>query len=719
MTIIGVVIFLRAGFIVGHAGIFQALAILCIAKMITTLTGLSISAIATNTEVKGGGTYYLISRSIGPEFGGAIAITIFLSQSLAISFYIIGFAEALALTFPAFDVYFDLVAYAIFALMAFLAFRGASVLIKAQFVIMAIMALSIASFLIGSGLNFDPQVFWENAKPLENSPFGFWVLFAIYFPAVTGILAGVNMSGELKNPARSIPAGMLTAIFVSFLIYASQMILIGGAISREGLTERPYDSLMELWPLITTVLVVVGVLCSTLSSALATILGAPRVMQSLAQDKLLKPVNMFAKVTPQGEPHRAIMLTLAISFAVIFYACRAGGGGAALNMVASVTSMFFLWTYGIINLAAFMESFSRNPSFRPRFKFFHWFAALVGAVASFAVTLFINIQAALLAAVICTGLFFYVRKYVMSASFGDARRGFVYSRTRDNLLALNALPVHAKNWRPTVAAFAGNPEHRLHLVKYADWLSSGRGILTIVSMLRGNFAAMAGERAEYVSALNDFLNKNRIRAFPEILITPDFNIGVNHFLQSASIGPIKPNLAIFGWSSDPSRAREFMTNIQAAASLNMSVGIICGKDLPDPREQRRNRRIDIWWRGMRNGSLMVILSYLLSINSDWAGAKIRILRVANSPEEQELAREELVKLIEAARMDIDVETILADDTFPNLLRLHSGLSTVVFLGFSAGAGIDPAQFQKAYTELLMGMPTTILIQSTGEADLLS
>ncbi|MDR2694453.1 MAG: amino acid permease [Chitinispirillales bacterium] len=720
LTIFGLVIFMRATFVTGHAGIYQALGILIAAKSITTLTGLSISAIATNTEVKGGGVYYLISRSLGPEFGGAIALTIFISQSLSIPFYLIGFAEATVLTFPELDIYFDLIAYAIFAATAMLSLRGAGVVVKAQYVVMAILALAIAGFLAGAVIHFDLNTFVENARPLEGSPYTFWMLFAIYFPAVTGILSGVNMSGDLKNPARAIPRGTLLAIGVAFLVYAAEMVLCGGAIPRSELTERPYESILHLWDPVTAFIVVPGVMAATLSSALGIILGAPRVLQSLAQDKILKPVNIFAKVTPQGEPRRALFVTIAISFAVIYIACRGGSGGGALNMVASVVSMFFLWTYGIINLAAFVESFSRNPSFRPRFKFFHWFGALVGAVACFAATLLINPVAALLAGAFFAGIFFYVRKYVMSVSFGDARRGFIYSRTRDNLLTLSSLPAHPKNWRPTIVAFAGDPTSRLHLVKYADWLSSGRGILTIAAMVNGDMNEMADTRAGLVATFQEFLNKNRIRAFPEVLVTSAYNTGITHFLQVNSIGPIKPNLAIFGWSGDPAHAESFMESIRIASMLNMSVGLIHGRELPDPNPRnRRNRRVDIWWRGMRNGSLMVILAHLMSLNSEWTGAKIRILRVAYTPEEQAKAREELERLIEAARMDIEVEPIISDDTFPNLLRRYSGLSTAVFLGFSAGADTDPKKFQEAYTGLLHGMPTTIMIQSTGEADLLS
>jgi len=735
LTIFGLVIFMRATFVTGHAGIYQALGILIAAKSITTLTGLSVSAIATNTEVKGGGVYYLISRSLGPEFGGAIALTIFISQSLSIPFYLIGFAEATVLTFPELDIYFDLIAYAIFAATAMLSLRGAAVVVKAQYIVLAILVLAVIAFLTGAVIHFDPEIFAANAgapsdsfydelKKVsnDNSPikYTFWMLFAIYFPAVTGILSGVNMSGDLKNPARAIPRGTLAAIGVAFVVYAAEIIICGGAISRMELVRRPYESLLHLWDPVTAFLVVPGVMAATLSSALGIILGAPRVLQSLAQDKILKPINIFAKVTPEGEPRRALVVTIVISFAVIYISCRNGSGGGALNMVAAVVSMFFLWTYGIINLAAFVESFSRNPSFRPRFKFFHWFGALVGAVACFAATLLINVTAALLAGACFAGIYFYVRKYVMSVSFGDARRGFTYSRTRDNLLTLSSLPAHPKNWRPTVVAFAGDPVDRLHLVKYADWLSSGRGILTIASMIKGNVGEMSEIRAVLLATYEEFLNKNRIKAFPEVLVTPDYETGLNHFLQANSIGPIKPNLALFGWSSDPARAARYMDGIRNAAKLNMSVGLVHGRELPDPNPRnRRNRRIDIWWRGMRNGSLMVILAHLMSLNSEWSGAKIRILRVAYTREEQAKAREELERLIEAARMDVEVEPIISDDTFPNLLRRYSDLSTAVFLGFSADENTDPAKFQEVYSGLLQGMPTTILIQSTGEADLLS
>ncbi|MDR0305872.1 MAG: amino acid permease [Chitinispirillales bacterium] len=726
LTILGLVMFLRAGFVMGHSGIYGALFILGIAKLITTLTGISISAIATNTEVKGGGVYYLISRTLGPEFGGTIALTLFLANALSIPFYLLGFTEAVVRTFPVLEPHFAVIVFTVFAAVAFFSLKGASVILKAQFFILIILALSVLTFLIGAAVKFDPQLLMTNLtaadpeflKSIKEIPVPFWVLFAIYFPAATGILTGVNMSGDLKTPSRSIPQGTLAAIFTGLAVYVVQIILVGGAVDREALLTSPYFSLIRLGSVF-GFLVVLGVFAATLSNALGSILGAPRVLQALAQDKLLKPVNIFAKVTKTGEPRRALILSIILTFIVI-YAARNGGDGKALNMVASVVTMLFLWSYGTVNLAAFTESFGRNPSFRPRFKFFHWSAALLGAIICFAVTFVINFKAAAFAAAFFAVIYLYVQKYVMAASFGDGRRGFYYSRTRDNLLTLSSLPMHSKNWRPTIVVFSGSPTSRLELIKYSEWLSSGRGIMTVAAFVKGEFSEMAQKRAEALLSFNEFVNKNDIKAFPEVLVTPDFNLGMTHFLQSNSLGPIKPNLAIFGWSSDTANARGVINSVHTAASLNMSVGLIHGKDLPDPVARKGSPRcIDIWWRGMRNGSLMVILAYLISLNSEWSGTKIRILRVVSSSEERSRAYKELKQLIEAARMDVAIELIFSEDTFPNLLRKHSACATVVFMGFQVNADTDALRFQDSFGSLLHGMPTTILIQSTGEADLLT
>ena len=350
---------------------------------------MSISAIATNTEVKGGGAYFLISRTLGPEFGGTIGLALFLAQALSVPFYVLGFTEAVVRTIPFFKPYFSIISFSVLIGLFVITYRGASWAIKVQYGIMAVMGLAILAFMGGAALKFDHAIFHSNMARFSGSPFSFWQLFAIYFPAATGIMAGVNMSGDLKNPAKAIPLGTLLAIAVGLIVYAGQIFLCGGSISREAMIATPYQSLMNLAPLHTGFLITLGVFSATLSSAIGSLLGAPRVLQSLGQDRLLKPANFFARLSKSGEPQRALWLTLVISVLVIYFAGN-GSDGGALNMVASIVTMLFLWTYGITNLAAFVESFSRNPSFRPRFKLFHWFPALIGAVSSFAVAFLVD-----------------------------------------------------------------------------------------------------------------------------------------------------------------------------------------------------------------------------------------------------------------------------------------------------------------------------------------
>ncbi len=721
LTILGVIMFMRAVFVVGQAGILNALIILAIAKAITLLTSFSISAIATNIEVKGGGAYYLISRTLGPEFGGTIGLTLFFAQALSVPFYIIGFSEALIATaskyFPDFSSYYNYITFSTAVLLFLIVLKGADWAIKVQYIVMGILVISIATFLGGAALKFDRALFQQNwVAAYTDSSINIWIIFAIYFPAVTGIMAGVNMSGNLKNPTRSIPLGTFAAIAVGLLVYAAQIILCGGSIERNDLIADPYVSLLNVAAFGLGIFVTLGVFAATLSSAIGSFLGAPRILQSLAQDNILKPARPFAKLSSGGEPRRALWLTLVITLGTLYYA--RGGGGGALNAVATIVTMFFLWTYGITNVAAFVESFSQNPSFRPRFKLFHWTLALLGAIGCIATTFLIHWLAALGAIAIIIGLYFYVRKFVLQTSFGDARRGFFYSLVRTNLFKLEEAPMHAKNWRPTMVVFTGNPDSRLTLARYADWLGSGRGIVVLVALIVGKLEVNVEQRKHMVNILNEFIKKNKIQAFPQVLVTPHLELGINQILQSTSIGPLKPNLVIFGWSADPSRAEYFVHHLRTARMLDMSLIILCDNGLP-VLERKVKKRIDIWWRGRENGSLMAILAYLISMDIYWSNASIRFLRVVRKDESHDEAYEELKTLIEASRMNALINIIDSDKPFQELFHTYSNDATVVFLGFQIPQVDKASEFQSLFTSLLKGLPTTLLVNSNGEADLLA
>jgi amino acid transporter len=715
LTILGVIMFMRANFVVGQGGILATLLILLIAKSITFLTGLSLSAISTNTRVRGGGAYFLISRSLGPEFGGAIGVTLFFAQALSVPFYILGFVEATARSFPALENHFLLLTLGSALVLFVITYVGADWAIRVQYVILAVIALSILAFLCGGLAHWNTATFASNlGQGYTSSGYNFWVIFAIYFPAVTGIMAGVNMSGDLKDPARSIPRGTLAAVGVGLMVYASEILVFGGAFTRRQLIESPFQVLVQNALFGMGFMVIVGVMAATLSSAIGSMLGAPRILQAMARDHVFRFFDAFAKGALRGdEPRRALWLTFGITLITLLYAGNDPGGGA-LNSIASIITMFFLFTYGILNLAAFVESVTANPSFRPRFRYFHWSTALIGACGCVAVTMMINFRAALTAVLIMAGIFFYVSRRVLSMAFGDARRGFYFTRVRNQLFKIAARPTDSKNWRPTILVLSGNPETRLTLVRYALWLESQRGLVTLAEILTGDLEDLARLRETALRRLKAFIEENEVAAFPEVIVAPDFHQGVVVLMQGHSLAPIKPNILLLGWLGDPRRPEPFLHLLRCAHAIGMSIVCVLDRELPwiGP-----SRRIDVWWRGLQNGSLMLILAYLLTLNGEWTHARIRILRLVGKEAAREAASQALRELCVAARISAQVEVVVSEEPFAEVLKAYSSDAAVVLLGFQVPEADDMQSFPQRYVELTEGLPTTLLIHSSGEADL--
>jgi len=717
LTILGVIMFMRVGFLTAHAGIFQLIIILLLAKSITTLTSLSISAVSTNTPVAGGGAYFLISRALGPSFGGAIGIALFCAQAISVPFYIMGFTEALLRTFPSLQGHFRLIALVTAAALFFISYVGAKAAIKTQYLIMTILALSIVAFLGGAALNFQRSIFLENwAFTQDRDSMTFWKVFAIYFPAVTGIMAGVNMSGDLKNPSRAIPLGTLCAVGAGFLIYLLQILICGGAQTRDQMADSGFETLCAQALFGAGFLVVAGVFAATLSSAIGSFLGAPRVIQAVARDEIIPPLRFLGRGSLKGdEPRRALVLTLAITCGIIYWAGEDVGGGT-FNILAAVVTMFFLYTYGMVNLAAFTESFAGNPSFRPRFRYYHWLPALIGAVGCGATALLIDFKAAIVAAGVLALLYFSIRRSVLKTRFGDARWGFVYSRVRDNMLMLSRMPVTPKNWRPTILVMVGNPEERYTMAMYALWIGEKRGLVTLARVLVGDFSELANHRKAAVDQLNAFLDENNFEALSTVVVSRDLDEGLSALLQGHAVGPLRPNVVFFGWPRDGDRSVSFIHHLNSVRLLGMSLILLSDKGLP---AARAGRRIDIWWRGMENGSLMVLLAHLLTLSWEWPQAKIRILRLIQDEAGRQPAADALTQLIDAARVNAQVQIVVSEEPFADVAERHSGDAAVVFLGFAVPEEDAAHDFQTRIEDVLSRLPTTLLVCSSGEADLLA
>jgi amino acid transporter len=737
LTILGLILFMRSNFVTGHAGIRNAILILLISKAITFMTTLSLSAITTNMQVRGGGAYYIISRVLGLEYGGAIGITLFLSLALSVPFYLLGFAEALVTTISALAPhlsvapYFEFITLSSATVFFVITYIGASWAIRTQYFIMVILALSIIAFLGGAAVQFSPDTLQANWAPLDTetlsqrkidfpalyegiASLGFWTLFALYFPAVTGINAGVNMSGDLKEPARSIPKGTLLAVGVGFLVYLATILVCGGAFERIDLIEDPFGTLTGNALFGMAWVVAAGAFAATLSSALGSFLGAPRVLQAVSRDPVLDIIRPFGKgVGREDEPRPAVVLTMIITTGVLLWAGNKGDG-AALNHVAEILSMFFLYTYGVINVAAFIEAFGQNPSFRPRFRMFHWFTALLGAVGCLAAAFLINWIAALFAGLILASLIWAVKIKNLESEFGDARRGFVFNAARKNLVRLSGMREDPKNWRPTILLFSGHPGHREALVSYAIWLEAGHGVVFVANVLVGDIRERSTERQAAIDELESFCRERKIAAFPSVIISEDFEHGFASLIQTTSLGPVRPNLALFGWSEDSSRAPAYYQHFRTALAIGMGLVIVHDRGLPDLLS---TPRIDVWWRGEENGHLMILLTDLLVRNWEWRGAEVRILRVVREEWEVAAAEASLQSLIEESRIVARARAIVSIDPFPEVFARESHDATCTFLGMHLPTPGEEAEFHAQFTRLLKQMPTTILVKSVGKEDI--
>lgn len=722
LTILGVIMFLRFGQVVGQAGFYSALAIILASKLITTLTSLSLSAIATNTRVRGGGAYYLISRSLGVEFGGAIGIVFFLAQAISVAMYVIGFTEALTSTFPS-------LASSTIAIATFVNFGtfvcvyiGAGWTIKVQYVILAILAAALASFYIGAAGNFSTSLLYENLLPKYFEGENFFSMFALFFPAVTGIMAGANMSGDLKNPAYAIPRGTLGAVFVTAAVYLSMAFMLAGVSTQDELIA---DNLIirdvSRWPLLITA----GVFAATLSSALGSMMGAPRIMQAFARDEVFTWLNFFGAASGKtNEPRRATVLTF-----VIAQVCVLLGD---LNAIAPIITMFFMITYALLNLATFYEAITKNPSYRPTFRYCHWSLSLLGAVGCLAVMLLINWAWALGSIIIIAGIYSYIQYREIEARWGDLRGGVIFERARRALLRLEEMAYHPKNWRPIVLALSSSVWNRPYLAIYGQWLTSGQGILTLAQVVCGDVEDHAERRDNYERALRKFIHKEELQAFPTVVVSEYLSDGIESLVQCHGLGGFKPNTLLLGWPKTEAKSEAFGATLLLLARLERSV--ICARFLMDADEADAEHTtadresappdpwkvpigtIDVWWRGKKNGALMLLLAHLLRQNPEWRHNTIRVLRIVPSKEAVADVRTHIEELAASSRIRVEPVVIVSRDPL-TAIRSSSQEAAILLLGFDAPQEGEEAAFYRRMEDLVGKLPRVLFVNSTGGMEL--
>ncbi|MEO8464744.1 MAG: amino acid permease [Gammaproteobacteria bacterium] len=704
LTILGVIMFLRFGQITGQAGIVQGLLILLAAKLITSLTAVSLAAIATNTRVKAGGAYYLISRSLGVEFGGGIALVFYLAQAISVAMYVIGFAEAVTATFPSLGFTGREVAsvanIAVFAVVIV----GAGWTIKVQYGILAVLVIALVSFAMGAVHDFSPELLAANWRSDYAPGQDIVTMFALFFPAATGIMAGANMSGDLRDPAKSLPLGTFAAIGVTGLVYLLLIVALGGSADRSTLLTNSFVMHdIAVWPS----LIVAGVFAATLSSALGSMLGAPRILQAFARDGVFQKLKFLGKGSgTSDEPRRAVVLTALVSQAAISL--------GDLNAIAPIITMFFMVTYGTLNIACFYEGYSHNPSFRPRFRYSHWTLALAAALGC-AVAMFLMDALWAIAALVAVGaLYAAIQGIGVRARWGDVRSGVAFERARKALLRLERQPIHPKNWRPIVLALRG-ASGRHQIAEYGYWLTAGKGVLSIGQVITGEVDDRLDRGYQAERMLRQAISKEGLEAFPAVVIDDDVLEGVKALLQCHGVGGIRPNTVVLGWSDDIDDLGSFTDVLRLAAHLRRNIVVI-------KREQQREPwsvaagDIHIWWHGRRNGPLMLILAHLLAQNPEFRDRRFCLIQVVPEEAARESAHEHLSDITKRARVDAEPVTVVSDSLHEAVVNTSRTAALVLF-GFQPPEGGDHIRFFQEMEVLTNGLSDVMLVHASQDLDL--
>ncbi len=704
LTILGVIMFLRYGYVVGNAGLLNAIGILICAKIITVLTTLSLSAVATNTKVRGGGAYFLISRSLGVEFGGAIGVVFFLAQAISVSMYLIGFTEALV------AIAGDAIPFKVAAMTANIAvfvcvYIGAGWTIKVQYFILATLAASLVSFFLGAAEVFDWANVTANLRPNYVGNESLFTMFALFFPAVTGIMAGANMSGDLKDPGKSIPSGTLWSIGVTAVIYALMALFFAGTrSSAELVSDNMIISGIARWP----VLISAGVFAATLSSALGSMMGAPRILQALAKDSIFPSLKMFAVGSgPNAEPRRAVIVTFVISTIFIL--------AGDLNSIAPLITMAFMITYGTINLATFYEGITKNPSYRPTFRYSHWSTSLLGAVGCAAVMLLLNWRWALISICMMAAIYFFIYRKQVESRWGDLNSGLLFERTRKNLIKLERMLYHPKNWRPIILAMSGSGSNRLNLAILGHWLTSGYGILNLGQVIQGDVEDRVDRIINQEEILERFIIEEGLEAFPNIVAAPSVTEGIEYMVQCTGLGALRPNTLLLGWPGEEGKAEAMVASLRVIASLKRNIIVAKLHD----NEELRNvppGTIDVWWRGRQNGELMLLLAHLLKQNPKWRNHTIRLMRVVA----EEAGRDEVLKhlkdLAAESRIVVQAEVFVSDDP-PRVIAEQSQRAAMSILGFEMPDIGREAEFYRGLDRFTEQIPRALFVSSIGNMKL--
>ncbi|XP_078731882.1 solute carrier family 12 member 4-like [Lampetra fluviatilis] len=786
-NIFGVILFLRLTWVVGTAGVLEAFCIVFVCCCCTMLTAISMSAIATNGVVPAGGSYFMISRSLGPEFGGAVGLCFYLGTTFAASMYILGAIEILltyivpsAAIFRAEDGGSEAAAMlnnmrmygtAFLAFMAVVVFVGVKYVNKFAMLFLACVILSILAIYVGaiktawspphfpicmlgnrtlSQKDFDVcakttlqendtlvttklwSLFCDSAflnascdeyfdinnvtevpgipgmasgailenvwssysgkgdlaekagveavgggeYPSRTLPYvfadiatSFTALVGIFFPSVTGIMAGSNRSGDLKDAQKSIPIGTIMAIATTSTVYLTSVILFGacveGVVLRDKFGEAVRGNLVVgtlAWP--SPWVIVIGSFFSTCGAGLQSLTGAPRLLQAIAKDNIIPFLQVFGHGKANGEPTWALLLTAGIAELGILI--------ASLDMVAPILSMFFLMCYMFVNLACAVQTLLRTPNWRPRFKYYHWALSFLGMSICLALMFISSWYYAIVAMVIAGMIYKYIEYRGAEKEWGDGIRGLSLSAARYALLRLEEGPPHTKNWRPQVLVLLklgeGMEVRAPRLLSFASQLKAGKGLTIVGSVLHGDFLSSCAEAQAAEQSIKRLVETEKVKGFYQVVVSPRVRDGISHLIQSCGLGGMKPNTVVMGWpygwrqSEDPRSWKTFIDTVRATTAAHRALLVAKNVSLfPANSERFAEGTIDVWWI-VHDGGMLMLLPFLLRQHKVWRKCKMRIFTVAQLEDNSIQMKKDLAMFLYHLRIDAEVEVVEMHDS---------------------------------------------------------
>ncbi len=669
LTILGVIMYLRFGWVVGHLGLYQTFLVVIIANSITLITTLSFSSMATNMKVGVGGAYFIISRSLGLGVGAAIGIPLFLSQAISVTLYAFGLAESLRIVWP--SVPLLPAGIAVIIIVSVLSLYGSRFALKTQVPLLILVVFSLVAFAVGALI----LTRTEPILPIQPAfgEIGFWVGFAVFFPAVTGVMAGLSLSGDLKNPGKAIPLGAIAATVTGFLIYMLIPVLLIRSASTYQLQN---DSLiwLKIAPL-GAFLVLPGLWGAILSSAVGSVLGAPRTLQAVCRDQI---GNQKLRTFISGD--YGIRVALALTSIIALGAVFLGD----LNVVAKVVTMFFLTVYGTINLVAGLETLSGDPSWRPKFRI-PWPFNIACGLACIWVMFLISPLASVIAIGIEIILWLVFARREKLAAWGDARRGLYEAMLRWVLIRLSQRTMSARNWRPHVLVFVDDAHRKLDLIKFSSWFSQNRGVVTVCELIVGDLLEDEIDIQGKLETTQELMISEDLSVFAEIDVVDNIIGGIADVAQANGIAGFASNTIVLGWPKDPNMLVDFLIITRRLERIRKSV--VIGKINPQhifPVRKAR-REIHVWWGGLKqNGDLMLLLAYLLTRNPEWRGSELKILCASSNEFAQKNTERYLEAMLKEIRIEADCDVFIKPEelSISELIQSRSASADAVFLGLA-------------------------------------